>query len=77
MSFEAKVFKILIASPGDVDEEREVIPLLCMLSFVFCYITQPCTGASTSCTKLETLLSPERAAFNPNQLRRVPMLTFR
>ncbi|CAM5355932.1 hypothetical protein [Pseudomonas fragi] len=26
MSFEAKVFKILIASPGDVDEEREAIP---------------------------------------------------
>lgn len=26
MSFDAKVFKILIASPGDVDEEREAIP---------------------------------------------------
>jgi len=26
MSFEAKVFKVLIASPGDVDEERQAIP---------------------------------------------------
>lgn len=26
MSFEAKVFKILIASPGDVEEERKAIP---------------------------------------------------
>ena len=26
MSFDAKVFKILIASPGDVDEERQAIP---------------------------------------------------
>lgn len=26
MPFEAKVFKILIASPGDVDEERQAIP---------------------------------------------------
>lgn len=26
MAFEAKVFKILIASPGDVDEERQAIP---------------------------------------------------
>ncbi|MFM4846737.1 hypothetical protein ACEUDP_18690 [Aeromonas caviae] len=26
MSFDAKVFKVLIASPGDVDEEREAIP---------------------------------------------------
>lgn len=26
MSFEAKVFKILVASPGDVDEERQAIP---------------------------------------------------
>jgi hypothetical protein len=26
VSFEAKVFKVLIASPGDVDEERQAIP---------------------------------------------------
>lgn len=26
MSFDAKVFKVLIASPGDVEEEREAIP---------------------------------------------------
>lgn len=26
MSFDAKVFKVLIASPGDVDEERQAIP---------------------------------------------------
>lgn len=26
MSFEAKVYKILVASPGDVAEERQAIP---------------------------------------------------
>jgi hypothetical protein len=26
MAFEAKVFRILVASPGDVGEERNVIP---------------------------------------------------
>ena len=26
MSFDAKVLKILVASPGDVDEERQAIP---------------------------------------------------